>query len=422
MRKEQQATKLYIQFLYVVTMLVFIGSAFFYRPAEQEAINYFWLMLALLTVLTAVATVSETKGTTFAQVIGLTALWVIALSQSGGATSPANALLLILLVIAFLQLKPLSGWLTLGFILIAQGYFLILLEQGAHGHAEHREHYLGMGFTFILAAILLSFTLRLMRTRLERSQQQLQQMRESQLRREQIVAMATVSAQFTHDIATPLAMLSLLHEELQESFSDHPAVQEMREPLARVRLLLDELRAASESLHQDEHAVISVAKLQKELRQHMTLSLPADHIECKFESAHDCFIHADSTLLPALLNLVRNAAHEVRQIGAGQVVVDARIVANTWQLRIRNPNFSLTSKRLNELSQGSVSSDKGLGIGLLLSHATLERMGGTLKIILRDESAQGAGASEEDRVTSYVEQYVEVPLLENATQLSADQV
>lgn len=413
MRKEQQATKLYIQFLYVVTMLVFIGSAFFYRPAEQQAINYFWLMLALLTVLTAVATVSETKGTTFAQVIGLAILWVIALSQSGGVTSPANALLLILLVISFLQLKPLSGWLTLGFILLAQGYFLILLEQGTHGHAEHREHYLGMGFTFILAAVLLSFTLRLMRTRLERSQAQLQQMRESQLRREQIVAVATASAQFTHEIATPLAMLSLLHEEMQESFRDHPAVKEMEEPLARVRLLLEELRAVSESLHHDELAVMSVTKLQNELRQHLTLSMPADRITFNFDQTNHGWIHADPTLLPALLNLVRNAVYEVRQLKSGNVEVEARLVANKWRLLIRNPNYSLTRERLSELSHGTVSSEKGLGIGLLLSHATLERMGGTLQLMLLENTDNTGEADNDAQVTSYVEQSVELPLVEN---------
>lgn len=422
MRDDQQATKLYIQFLYVVTMLVFIASAFFYRPDPEAGVGHFWLTLALLTVLTAVATVSEQKGTTTAQVFGLSVLWVIGLSASGGVTSPANALLLILIVVSFLQLRPLAGWGILAFILSAQGYFLVLLERGAHGHSEHRDHYLGMGFTFMLAAILLAITLRLMRTRLERSQRQLQDMREAQLRREQILGLATASAQLTHEIATPLAMLSLLHEELQESFSDHPAVVEMQEPLARVKALLTDLRAVSHSLHQDELQRIPVREILHELRQQSALSVPTVPVEFQAGEADnsqyldEAAVLADQTILPALLNLIRNAAHEVEQSGYGKVVIESETRDNSWCLTIRNPNFSLTKARLSALGHGQVTSQKGLGIGLLLSHATLERMGGTLEMLLIDNQDKNKQSLQnnslpEQSASGYVEQHVLMPLI-----------
>ncbi|RUO20706.1 sensor histidine kinase [Aliidiomarina haloalkalitolerans] len=414
MRDDQQATKLYIQFLYVVTLLVFIASAFFYRAEPEAGVDHFWLTLALFTVLTAVATVTEQRGTTTAQVLGLAVLWVIGLSHAGGVTSPVNALLLILLVVAFLQLRPIAAWGILAFILSAQGYFIVLLDQGAHGHSEHRDHYLGMGFTFILAAILLAITLRLMRNRLERSQQQLQKMRETQLRREQIVGLATASAQITHEIATPLAMLSLLHEELQESFDDNPAVHDMREPLARVKALLTDLRSVSQSLNQDELQKLPLQSVLKELKQHTALSMPTVPVNFAIDDSQNhlgVFVYGDRTLMPALLNLIRNAAHEVEQTGHGEVVIQSETRDNNWHLIIRNPNYSLTKERLAQLGQGRVVSQKGLGIGLLLSHATLERMGGTLEMLLLDNHDKNKHSLDASRSRGFVEQHVRMPLV-----------
>ena len=56
---------------------------------------------------------------------------------------------------------------------------------------------------------------------------------------------------------------------------------------------------------------------------------------------------------------------------------------HSWLLRIENTNESMTEESLERLGTKRTQSESGLGIGMLLSNATLERFAGSLAIRLQ---------------------------------------
>lgn len=391
MQRVANSTAYFLRALYIGTAILFMLMAIISVNAQQFTGLYSWVALCVLSVMLSLATWRSYLLTAdyriFLQIIGLTLLWVLALALSGGIMNPANALLLLPVAVAFLTLNRWQAWIVLTFILIAQSVFTLLLVFQS-GHADsaisspHANHYFGMSLTFYVAAILLAMAIGVIRKRLERSQYELLQLRETQLRQEQILAVATASAQYTHELATPLGTLSLLHEEIAEELPKHPVIKEMAEPIARVSKLLSELRSVTHALDSSTLVSMPIMAIQSELREQMTIASAQTPVEYIFACDSACSVRADRALLPALLNLIRNAAHEAAESGAGGVIIKSFCSENDWLLQIENPNVSMTPEKLQQIGLQRMHSRNGLGIGMMLSHATLERFSGSLAVNL----------------------------------------
>lgn len=341
--------------------------------AHQE---YSWLCLLVLSVLLSWWMVwlrrQRHPRELFFQLMALTVQWTLALALSGGVANPGNALLLLIVAMAFLLLDRFYALTVLVLICMVQLVFMAelwLATPGGHGH------YLGMGATFLLSAALIAWVVSLLQGTLEQSQRELQAAREDQLRQEQVLAMGTATAQLTHELATPLATIKLLYEELAEELSDHPVITELAPEVTRAHNLLTEFREVTRDLQEHRQQSITVDTLEEQLRQHVAVSFPSAivHWELSHEVAE---VLADKTLLPALLNLLRNA---IREAGEQQLVtVNSEVAGKFWLFRIENPATFMPQTKLQMLGQQVVPSDSGLGIGLMLSNATLERFGGRL--------------------------------------------
>lgn len=386
MQRVVASTSLFIRVLYSASAVIFIVMALLQIARQEFNVLLIWLTLGLISAVVGAITwmVRERKSEvlTFAQIFVIVVLWVCALALTGGAMNPANSFLLLPIAIAFLMLSAPRAWVILLTTFIAQVLFLWNMQNSSYANSVMADHYAGMSFTFFVAATLLATMIRIVRKRLESSQAKLQKLREEQLRQEQILAVATASAQYTHELATPLATVSLLHEELKEEFPHHPVLQEMAEPLSRVTYLLNDLRRVTLALDDNEMQVFQVDHLLTELQEQLTIA----HAAVAFEFVRDCngqaSIQADHALLPALLNLMRNAAREVEEVGEGKVRVHSQYDATHWLLRIENPNQSMTEEKLERLGTKRTQSENGFGIGMLLSNATLERFSGSLAVRL----------------------------------------
>lgn len=413
MQRVVNSTSYMLRALYIASAVLFAVIAMMNFNGNQVSNYSSWLALCTLSMMLTVATwranLFAAEYRILTQIMALTVLWVLALAISGGITNPANALLLLPVAIAFLTLSRLQAIFVLAVILIAQSLLTAaLLFYTPHAlHASHSmhtpdaSHYFGMSVTFYVAAILLAIAISVIRKRLERSQKELLELRENQLRQEQILAVATASAQYTHELATPLSTLSLLHEEFAEEFPEHPVIKEMAEPIQRVSVLLKDLRAVTHALDSNKLSIIPLVDIQAELREQITIAsaqIPVDYV---FQCDSRCMVLADQALLPALLNLVRNAAHEASEKGNGKLLIKSFCSDSDWLLHIENPNASMTLAKLQQIGLKRMHSKNGLGIGMMLSHATLERFNGSLTVSLTN--------SERDN-SEIVVQEVRIPL------------
>jgi len=102
------------------------------------------------------------------------------------------------------------------------------------------------------------------------------------------------------------------------------------------------------------------------------------------EAGPAAVIEYDSTLCQALENLLNNAADTDTE----RVDVSYQCTAKEARITIRDRGPGISSELLLDMGRPIIrASRKGLGIGLLLSHATVERCGGRIELL----NAEGGG-------------------------------
>jgi len=123
------------------------------------------------------------------------------------------------------------------------------------------------------------------------------------------------------------------------------------------------------------------AWLRSTIREWRSLR-PSVDVELAFTDLGDLpRLSVDPTLPQAIANLLNNAADASTATGASRIRVEASAGAGELSLRILDRGPGLTTSPRGE----------GLGIGLLISNATVERFGGRVR---RFERAGGGSVTE----------------------------
>ncbi len=306
---------------------------------------------------------------------------------SGGVTNPFVSLMLVPVVIAAVSLQSRWVWLLAG---LATGLYALLLFfyqplAIADPVAAYGMHLAGMGFSFLISAALIAFFVTRMQAALRTRDHELASLREKQLRDERILALGTQAALAAHELATPLATIQTTAHELAREFANDPDIG------ADCRLLEQQARACKDILTRLATRAQDSAPLALPLDtwlaamiERWQLLRPDARVRTEWPADSRSFVPPDG-FEQAVLNVLNNAA----DVSASPVEFQASVQDATLTLDIsdRGPGFS----RVQQAQAGRVLfSDKpgsGWGIGLALTHATLERAGGSL--VLTERSGGG---------------------------------
>ncbi|MBW0279999.1 ATP-binding protein [Shewanella xiamenensis] len=317
-----------------------------------------------------------------------TLFWISWLYFSGGATNAFISLLLLPIALAAVTLPIWAPWSLTAISTLAYSLMIFTVpeSQMQHHGMDMSSHYLGMWFNFVISALVLTTSVALIAKRMRRQDAQLAYMREGQLRQEQLVALGTVSAQMAHQLATPLSTLHLLLDELREE-TPEPSITlvEMETALGRCEHTLAELRLATESIRDRRQRPQNITELVAGLKQKTQLLMPQTElnwlITCEPKLLEEKQILTDMSLTPAIMALIENAARaSVETIGTSQVdiSVDCSPSEGRAYLQIRDYGAGIAPSLLPQLGTLLIESPNGLGVALLLSHASLERLGAEL--------------------------------------------
>jgi len=332
------------------------------------------------------------------------------MSQSGGATNAFVSLLLMPIVIAAVSLPArLLGLISLAAVLAYSALLLQMPSSSMH-QMDMSNHYIGMWANFLLSVIVVTFVVGAMARMITKRERALALGREQQLRNEQLLALGVASAQVTHQLATPLANLQLLFDELIEDYPKSEAVQAMRQPLLQCADQLGYFRGLACSIRTNQPELITASELLAQFQQAVQLNFPQLQFDTDTAALHspinlgindefstEILIQGDAMLLPALLNLIQNSVKASEQGRAQQVILSATCQNNSLVLSLRD--FGSGIKQPDSLGAKLVQSDTGLGMAVLLSNSTFERLGGSLT--LSNHPQQGAIAC------------VRLPIIEN---------
>lgn len=303
---------------------------------------------------------------------------------SGGVTNPFVSLMLVPIVIAAISLRPRWVWLLAA---VAGGFYALLLFvyqplAVADPVAAYGMHLGGMWFNFLISAALIAFFVTRMHASLRARDQELAVLREKQLRDERILALGTQAALAAHELATPLATIQTTAHELAAEFANDPDIG------ADCRLLEKQAQACKRILTQlAARAQDSAPSSQpldawlNALIEHWQMLRPDAQITARLPPDHRAFTAPDG-LEQALINILNNAA----DVSPDAVEFSTSVSDDMLQIDIadRGPGFTPEQKAQAGRMLFSGKPGRGWGMGLALTHATLERLGGTLILIERD--------------------------------------
>jgi len=333
----------------------------------------FWLRKPLL---------SSESGLFIALVLD-TLLWISWLYFSGGATNAFISLLLLPIAIAAVLLPFWAPWSLALLSNLAYSLMLFTMPESAMSHhgMDMQSHYLGMWVNFIISSLVLTTSVALLAKRMRRQDAQLAFMREAQLRQEKLIALGTASAQMAHRLATPLASMRLLVDELQEEADGNgPALQEMQSALTVCESTLTALRSATESIREGAQRLESAEQLLSGLSEQVNLLMPAVKLSLEPDDGLDRLqLRVDASLQPALLALIENGARASQEAtGEQKVSFSAQRQGDELVLGVRDFGPGIPASLVQQLGHQIIEEPKGMGVALLLSHASLERLGGRL--------------------------------------------
>ncbi len=301
---------------------------------------------------------------------------------TGGYTNPLVSLLLIPIAVAIV-LVPLGQSIAVTIAGVGVYTSLVLwrapLTQQHHSANLAQLHLVGMWVTFAMTAAILLLVVGALARRLRQQQSQLAQVRETRLRDEQIIALGLSSASVAHRLGTPLNTMSLLVEEMKSTVpGTNPIADDlslMEKQLALCSGHLQQLSAAAMQAKTAQLETVPTHDWMMRLRESATLLWPGAAIEWQ-QPFPECPVAVDATLDQAVLNLLANAV----TASPSWVAISAREGAGErLEVIVEDHGGGLDPTSASVPGGQVVNSETGMGVGLFLSNATIQRFGGTLK-------------------------------------------
>ncbi|UKE60315.1 HAMP domain-containing histidine kinase [Xanthomonas translucens pv. poae] len=298
--------------------------------------------------------------------------WMV--GWSGGIGNAFGSLFLVLIALAALAL-PLRWALAVALACVA-GYavsalFGLPLPRGPQQTLDLQRW--GMAANFLLSTVVvLVFSTRLALSLRER-ERELALLRERFTRNEGIVALATHAASVAHELNTPLATMTLLTDDIVEQ----SAQPELREDLETLRELLVQCRervlALAAPAQRPGGGTVALAHVLHQWQ------LVRPTVQLRRNDDAPLQLRLESAIGHLLQVLLNNAADAGERAGHPQVDLSVRVTGSelVGEVRDYGGGFDANQVALPATLFRSGKPDS-MGVGLALSHATIERLGGEL--------------------------------------------
>jgi len=271
-------------------------------------------------------------------------------------------------------------------------------DHGAMGHAGMdgaagglNVHIAGMWVNFLVSVALITWFVSGMATVLREQQAKSAASREDKLRNEQLLAAASLAAGTAHELGTPLATMTLLVEELKAAGPDDDPRQDLEQlgqQLSRCRSILEKLSRRAELTDLEHTYQTAVTDYLAAVLERWQVSRPDATASLSVDSdGEPPVLQVEPTLDQAIENLLNNAANACPQ--GIQIHLDWTPQVISVAIDDQGPGIPL--ELMDRLGKPIVrAGEAGLGLGLMISHATVNRYGGSIELSNRSEGGARA--------------------------------
>ncbi|PKM06302.1 MAG: hypothetical protein CVV17_02370, partial [Gammaproteobacteria bacterium HGW-Gammaproteobacteria-7] len=265
--------------------------------------------------------------------------------------------------------------------MLAVGLYTWLLYGHQHkmhlGGSGFATHVTGMWVQFLISAVILLVVLCRFRAIVEDQRKRLAQARERQLRDESLIAVGALAAGTAHELNTPLTTMGLLIDSLaaDPSSIEPDDLELLAIQVARCREHVRTLADLARDGAMGKPRRLELAAFVRDCIGRWRLLRPGVVVRQRIaDAAERAAITVDPTLPQALINLLDNAADAIEQTDNSQPIdIELDIAGGDAVLRIldRGPGPRRHVAQAEDAVRG-----RGLGIGMLISNASIERAGG----------------------------------------------
>jgi two-component system sensor histidine kinase RegB len=319
---------------------------------------------------------------------------------TGGANNPFITYLLVPIVISAATLTWLSTWVLTSIAMAAYGLLLFFYVPLLPLDRQLAElglsfHIVGMWFTFTLSALFIAYFVVEMALDLKEQEHQTAYFREQSIQNEHLMLLASQAASTAHEIGTPLTTLKVLNHELlisDELSGDKnlEARQDLNIMAEQINLCQLKLKKLTRQTHIEQSELMPLNDFINTALQQWLLMRPMVNFAVQgdlkvFKAVSDNssdvpVVQYPLVLQQAIINLLDNAADS----NNSELPLNINLSYNSesWTMGIQDNGHGIDESF--NLPSSPVPSENGLGIGLLLSHNSISRLGGSVSLTNND--------------------------------------
>lgn len=309
------------------------------------------------------------------------------LGMTGGAGNPFVGMFLLPLAITAASLPWRYTWFV-ALVTVACHTLLVFEYRPLFPPGEEARHVrmlvAGLWVNYTITAGMVAFFLVRIAMGLRASERALAATHEREIRNEHVVRIGTLAAGAAHELAQPMATLSLLMSELQESCSERPEqrdlLQQATQQLGHCREALGSLLSYGRSNFDSRTEVQAVDELLRESVGMFRARRPGVPASLNIDTPGAApRIRHDLALRQAILNLLNNAADVSPQWVDVRVRWDEEHV--TVSVHDRGPGITPeVARQLGRMFFTTKPAGAGNGLGLNLAYTAVARLGGALQL------------------------------------------
>jgi two-component system sensor histidine kinase RegB len=330
-----------------------------------------------------------------------TLLFTALLTLSGGPDNPFSAIYAIHVAIAAMLGSARATWLVSG--LSAAGYaFAFRWHESQHfWHGPLAEavplqlHAVGMWVAVAVVAVVITFFIGTITTKLREREAALRSMGEVAARSARLASLTTLAAGAAHELGSPLGTIAVIARDLAgaarapalASLADDAAL--LRSEVDRCRAILDRMSARAERVDAEALEPLSPDEISRVLGRG-EFGDAAERVDVAVDAPAGASLGSRADFAAVVVPLVHNSL-DASPPGA-RVRVNVALERERVRVRVRDEGHGMSSEVLERAGEPFFSTrppGRGTGLGLFVVRLHTERLGGSLRL----ESAPGAGTT-----------------------------
>lgn len=303
---------------------------------------------------------------------------------SGGASNPFTWFLLLPIIFSASVLRGSYTWILTAVAILAYSLLIQFYLPSAESHHHHgssfNQHIVGMWMGFIVIAILVALVIGGLLNNIRNQESLLHQAKMKKIQSDKILALATLASGSAHELGTPLATINFITDELlvQSTSTQHrDLLEQLKKQVYRCKDSLTNITASTGLTQAIQGQKLSLPDFYHEIKGE--LESPKIEIFHSLLDNSEQMIITDKTLNQSLLNVISNAVES----DATCVKVVFRILNQRLIIDVEDDGSGFEYE-LGQLKDSN--KDFGMGLGLFLAHATIERFDGSIKKIKSNHS------------------------------------